>query len=85
MLVTQIAEAEGIGRSQACRVLRLTLFAPDIVERILDARLGAGSGAADEAASACGKGSDRICRAKPEDWGARPQEGVGVKPFTSRS
>ena len=39
MLVTQIAEAEGIGRSQACRVLRLTLFAPDIVERILDARL----------------------------------------------
>jgi hypothetical protein len=36
--VTEMAEAEGINRSYVSRVLRLTLLAPDIVERILDGR-----------------------------------------------
>lgn len=33
-----MAEAEGITRSYVSRVLRLTLLAPDIAERILDGR-----------------------------------------------
>jgi hypothetical protein len=37
-----LADAEGISRSYVCRVLRLTLLAPDIVERILDGRATAG-------------------------------------------
>jgi hypothetical protein len=34
--LAEVADAEGISRSYVCRVLRLTLLAPDIVERILD-------------------------------------------------
>src|SRR5919106_3671777 len=34
--VTEIAEAEGIGKSYVSRILRLALLAPDIVEAILD-------------------------------------------------
>jgi hypothetical protein len=34
--VAELAAAERISRSYVCRVLRLTLLAPDIVERILD-------------------------------------------------
>ena len=34
--VTELAEAEKINQSYLCRVLRLTLLAPDIVEAILD-------------------------------------------------
>jgi len=34
----ELADAERISRSYVCRVLRLTLLAPDIVERILDGR-----------------------------------------------
>jgi hypothetical protein len=34
--VTELAEAEKINQSYLCRVLRLTLLAPDIVEMILD-------------------------------------------------
>jgi ParB-like chromosome segregation protein Spo0J len=34
----ELAEAERISRSYLCRVLRLTLLAPDVVERILDGR-----------------------------------------------
>jgi hypothetical protein len=34
----ELADAERIGRSYICRVLRLALLAPDIVERILDGR-----------------------------------------------
>jgi hypothetical protein len=34
--LVEVADAEGIGRSYASRVLRLTLLAPDIIERILD-------------------------------------------------
>ena len=34
--------APNISRSYVCRVLRLTLLAPDIVERILDGRPTAG-------------------------------------------
>jgi hypothetical protein len=33
--VSEIAEAEGINRSYVSRVVRLTLLAPDIIERIL--------------------------------------------------
>src|SRR5919106_1196515 len=40
--LAELADAEGIRRSYVCRVLRLTLLAPDIVERILDGRPTAG-------------------------------------------
>jgi hypothetical protein len=40
--LAELAAAEGISRSYVCRVLRLTLLAPDIVERILDGRPTAG-------------------------------------------
>lgn len=36
--VTELAEAEKINQSYLCRVLRLTLLAPDIAEAILDGR-----------------------------------------------
>lgn len=36
--LAEVADAELINRSYVSRVLRLTLFAPDIVERILDGR-----------------------------------------------
>ena len=36
--VTELAEAEKINQSYLCRVLRLALLAPDIVEAILDGR-----------------------------------------------
>jgi hypothetical protein len=36
--LAELAAAEQISRSYICRVLRLTLLAPDIVERILDGR-----------------------------------------------
>ena len=34
--VTEISEAESIGKSYVSRILRLALFAPGIVEEILD-------------------------------------------------
>jgi hypothetical protein len=40
--LAELAAAEQISRSYVCRVLRLTLLAPDIVERILDGRPTAG-------------------------------------------
>jgi hypothetical protein len=40
--LAELADAESIRRSYVCRVLRLTLLAPDIVERILDGRPMAG-------------------------------------------
>jgi hypothetical protein len=40
--VRDLAAAERVGLSYICRVLRLTLLAPDIVERILDGRPTAG-------------------------------------------
>ena len=40
--LADLADAEWISRSYVCRVLRLTLLAPDIVERILDGRPTAG-------------------------------------------
>lgn len=40
--VTELAEAEKINPSYLCRILRLTLLAPDIVEAILDGRQAAG-------------------------------------------
>ena len=36
--LTDLAKAEGINRSYLCRVLRLTLLAPDLVEAILEGR-----------------------------------------------
>jgi hypothetical protein len=36
--LAELAEAERISRSYVSRILRLTLLAPDIVERILDGR-----------------------------------------------
>jgi hypothetical protein len=36
--LAELAAAERISRSYVCRVLRLTLLAPDVVERILDGR-----------------------------------------------
>ena len=36
--IAELAAAERISRSYVCRILRLTLLAPDIVERILDGR-----------------------------------------------
>jgi hypothetical protein len=40
--LAELADAERISRSYVCRVLRLTLLAPEIVERILDGRHTAG-------------------------------------------
>jgi hypothetical protein len=40
--LAELADAERISRSYVCRVMRLTLLAPDIVERILDGRPTAG-------------------------------------------
>jgi hypothetical protein len=37
-----LADARRVNRSYVCRVLRLTLLTPDIVERILDGRLAIG-------------------------------------------
>ena len=39
--VTELAQAEKINQSYLCRVLRLTLLAPDIIEAILDGRQAA--------------------------------------------
>jgi hypothetical protein len=36
--ITEIAAAEKINQSYVCRILRLTLLAPDVVEAILDGR-----------------------------------------------
>jgi hypothetical protein len=40
--LAELADAERISRSYVCRVMRLTLLVPDIVERILDGRPTAG-------------------------------------------
>ena len=40
--IDEMAAAERINASYVCRVLRLTLLAPDIVEAILDGRQPAG-------------------------------------------
>jgi hypothetical protein len=40
--LADLADAERISRSYVCRVLRLTLLAPDIVEGILNGRPTAG-------------------------------------------
>lgn len=36
--ITELADAKGVNQSYACRLLRLTLLAPDIVTAILDGR-----------------------------------------------
>jgi hypothetical protein len=40
--LAELSAAERISRSYICRVLRLTLLAPDIVERVMDGRPTAG-------------------------------------------
>ena len=40
--LAELAAAERISRSYVCRVLRLTLLAPDIVERVMDGAPTAG-------------------------------------------
>lgn len=40
--ITELAAAEKINQSYVCRILRLTLLAPDIVEVVLDGRQSAG-------------------------------------------
>ena len=47
--LAELADAERISRSYVSRILRLTLLAPDIVERILDGRPTAGLAAVLEA------------------------------------
>jgi len=37
--ITELADAEGVDQSYACRLLRLTLLAPAIVTEILNGRL----------------------------------------------
>ena len=36
--LAELSAAEQISRSYICRVLRLTLLAPDVVERVMDGR-----------------------------------------------
>jgi hypothetical protein len=38
--VTEISEAERIGKSYVSRILRLALLAPDIIEAVLERRSG---------------------------------------------
>ena len=40
--VTELAAAEKINQSYLCRVLRLSLLAPDLIEAVLDGQQGAG-------------------------------------------
>jgi hypothetical protein len=40
--MTELAKAEKINLSYLCRVLRLTLLAPDIAEALLDGKVGSG-------------------------------------------
>jgi hypothetical protein len=36
--ITELAKAEGVNQSYACRILRLSLLAPSLVTAILDGR-----------------------------------------------
>jgi hypothetical protein len=38
--ITELAKAEGVNQSYACRILRLSLLAPTVVTAILDGRHG---------------------------------------------
>lgn len=38
--ITEVAKTEKVNQSYACRLLRMTLLAPDIVRKILDGRQG---------------------------------------------
>ena len=59
--VTELAEVEKINQSYLCRVLRLTLLAPDIVEMILDGR------------QPVGLQMDALLRPFPSEWMAQRQ------------
>jgi hypothetical protein len=61
--LAELADAERISRSYVCRVLRLTLLAPDIIERILDGS-GPPTGGADAAVSGrVGEAAAEVLRA----------------------
>jgi hypothetical protein len=57
--ITELAAAEKINQSYVCRILRLTLLAPDIVEAILDGRQPAGLDL------------DSLLKPLPADWTAQ--------------
>ena len=59
--VTELPEAEKINQSYLCRILRLTLLAPDIVEMILDGR------------QPVGLQMDALLRPFPSEWMAQRQ------------
>lgn len=60
--ITEIAAAEKINQSYVCRVLRLTLLAPEIVEAILDGRQPASLQL------------DTLLRPFPIEWSAQRQK-----------
>ena len=57
--MTQLAEHEGINHSYLCRILRLSLLAPDLVTMILDGRQPKGLQLAD------------LVKGFPDEWGAQ--------------
>jgi hypothetical protein len=56
--ITELAKDKGINQSYACRLLRLTLLAPDIVEAILNCR-------------GCDLTLDAIRKPLPTNWDAQ--------------
>jgi hypothetical protein len=72
--VTEIAEAESIGKSYVSRILRLALLAPDIVEAIL-------AGRTDQALML-----ERLERPLPGSWEAQGAllSAVGTPPIGTR-
>ena len=53
--VSEIGDAENISKSYVCRILRLALLAPDIVEAILAGEHGSGADAGEAGAAAAGE------------------------------
>jgi hypothetical protein len=63
--IAELAAAEKINQSYLCRVLRLTLLAPDIVEAILDGR------------NPAGLQLDALLKPLPLQWGLQ-RESLGI-------
>jgi hypothetical protein len=64
--LAEMAEAERISRSYVSRILRLTLLAPDIVERILDGRPMAGLRSSSSRSRSSGRGSGSASEVDPD-------------------
>jgi hypothetical protein len=60
--VTELAAAEKLNQSYLCRVMRLALLAPDIIELIMDGRQGS-----------TGPELSQLMRPFPVDWKAQKQ------------